>query len=300
MNYRHAYHAGNFADVLKHAVLARLLKLLQRKEAPVAYIDSHSGVGLYDLQGVEAGKTGEWQAGIARLPANSASALLADYLQVVAALNPQGGERYYPGSPEVARQLLREQDSLQLCEKHPADFALLKDNLRADERVVCHHRDGWQVGKALFPTDEKRAVLLIDPPFEAEDEYSSAVQTLQDTIARMRQAVVVIWYPIKAERQLNRFYQQLAACGAPKLLRAELWVRPADNAASLNGSGLAIVNPPWPLEDDLKTGLPELLAVLDQGGGGYRLDWLIAEAAEPPAKTAAPAAKKPRKPRHAR
>ena len=292
MNYRHAYHAGNFADVLKHAVLQRMLVLMQRKEAPIAYLDSHAGVGLYDLHGVEAGKTSEWHSGIGRLPAQSNSPLLADYLAQVAALNREGERRYYPGSPELARRVLREYDSLQLCEKHPQDFALLKDNMRHDERVICHQRDGWQTGKALLPTEEKRALLLIDPPFEAEDEFSQAVNTLQDAIGRMRQVVVAIWYPIKAEKQLKGFYQALANSGAPKLLRAELWVRPADNAASLNGSGLAIVNPPWPLEEELRDGLPELLKLLNQGGGGYRLDWLIEE----PVLAPTPGAK-PRKPR---
>ncbi len=224
MNYRHAYHAGNHADVFKHLVLARIFALLGRKDTPYAYLDSHSGVGLYDLQGDEASRTGEWEQGIARLwEREGLPEQLDDYLDVIRHLNPDGSLRYYPGSPE------------------------------------------------------KRAVLLIDPPFEQADELQRCVAALDEAIGRMRQTVVVIWYPIKDERQLKRFYQALERSVAPKLLRAELHVHPIDDAERFNGSGLAIVNPPWPLEDELRDLLPWLAEVMAQSQGGWRLDWLVAE-----------------------
>lgn len=279
MNYRHAYHAGNHADVLKHLVLSRLLALLAKKDAPYAYLDSHAGIGLYDLHGDQASRTGEWLEGIQRVwQADDVPALFDDYLGVIRALNPDGQLRYYPGSPEVARELSREQDRLQLNEKHPDDGRLLKANMRYDRRVAVHLGEGWYVPRALLPTAQKRAVLLIDPPFEQADELQRCAQALQESIARMRQAVVAIWYPIKDQRQLKRFYQDLQGTGAPKLLRVELLVHAADNAdVGLNGSGLAIANPPWGLEDELRSVLPWLGQNLGQTQGGWKLDWLIEE-----------------------
>src|SRR5690606_7204683 len=198
MNYRHAFHAGNHADVLKHLLLTRLIALLSRKEAPFAYLDSHAGVGLYDLHGDQASRTGEWLEGVARLlQAEQPPALLSDYIQLLRAMNPDGVLRYYPGSPELARQLSREQDRLHLNEKHPEDGRLLKDNRKGDRRVAVHNGEGWHVPRALLPTREKRMLMLIDPPFEQLDELERCVQALAEAIGRMRQAIVAIWYPIK-------------------------------------------------------------------------------------------------------
>nr|WP_298115383.1 23S rRNA (adenine(2030)-N(6))-methyltransferase RlmJ [uncultured Pseudomonas sp.] len=280
MNYRHAFHAGNHADVLKHYVLSRLIALLSRKEAPFAYLDSHAGVGLYDLQGDQASRTGEWLQGIDRLwQAENVPDPLLDYLEVIRAMNPDGVLRHYPGSPELARILSREQDRLHLNEKHPEDGRLLKENMHGDRRVAVHLGEGWHVPRALLPTREKRALLLIDPPFEQADELERCVQALNDAIGRMRQAVVVIWYPIKDLNQLKRFYRDLQKSPAPKLLRIELYVQAADDAQRLNGSGLVISNPPWGLEDELKQVLPWLTSLLRQGQAGWRMDWLIEEKA---------------------
>ncbi len=276
MNYRHAFHAGNHADVLKHLTLTRLIALLSRKEAPFAYLDSHAGLGLYDLAGDAASRTGEWQVGIGRLwQAERVPPAVAEYRAAVAALNPDGALRYYPGSPELARRLSREQDRLYLNEKHPEDGRLLKENMAADRRVAVHLGEGWHLPRALLPTREKRALLLIDPPFEQADELQRCVAALDEAIGRMRQAVVAIWYPIKDERQLKRFYQGLEGSAAPKLLRAELRVHPADDPGRLAGSGLAIANPPWGLEDELRELLPWLAGQLAQSQGGWRLDWPI-------------------------
>jgi 23S rRNA (adenine2030-N6)-methyltransferase len=278
MNYRHAFHAGNHADVFKHATLLRLAALLARKETPFAYLDSHSGVGRYDLAGDQASRTDEWREGIGRLwTLESAPAAFVGYREAVAALNPAGALRYYPGSPELMRQALRPQDRLLLNELHPEDGRLLKENMARDRRVAVHQKDGWLLPRALLPVPERRALLLIDPPFEKADELERCVKAVAEAIGRMRQTVIMLWYPIKDRRQLRRFHAGLQASGAPKLLNVELLIRAADDATRLNGSGLAIVNPPWGLEEELRDLLPWLADHLAQGEGSWRLDWLIAE-----------------------
>ncbi|HSX69607.1 MAG TPA: 23S rRNA (adenine(2030)-N(6))-methyltransferase RlmJ, partial [Pseudomonas sp.] len=256
----------------------RIIALLSRKEAPFAYLDSHAGVGLYDLQGDQATRTGEWLEGIARLwDAPDLPDSTSDYFGVLRTLNPDGALRYYPGSPELARQLTRDHDRVLLNEKHPEDGQLLKDNMKGDRRVAVHLGEGWHVPRALLPAAEKRALLLIDPPFEKADELERCVTALDEAIGRMRQTVVAIWYPIKDERQLKRFYQGLEKSSAPKLLRVELFVHAPDDANRLAGSGLALANAPWGLEDELKQLLPWLAGKLAQSQGSFRLDWLIAD-----------------------
>ncbi|SEE69658.1 23S rRNA (adenine(2030)-N(6))-methyltransferase RlmJ [Pseudomonas coleopterorum] len=279
MNYRHAFHAGNHADVFKHIVLTRLVALMSRKEQPFAYIDTHAGLGLYDLSGDQATRTGEWLEGIARLwQATDRPALTDDYVKVINRLNAEGELRYYPGSPELARRLMRQQDRVLLNEKHPDDGQLLKDNMKKDPRVAVHLGEGWHVPRALLPVAEKRAVMLIDPPFEQLDELQRCAKAMKETIGRMRQTVAAIWYPIKDDsRALKRFYQELTSSGAPKLLRVELLVHPLDTPQSLNGSGLVISNPPWGLEEELNTLMPWLANLLGQSQGGWKMDWLIAE-----------------------
>ncbi|MBD8684020.1 23S rRNA (adenine(2030)-N(6))-methyltransferase RlmJ [Pseudomonas sp. CFBP 13719] len=279
MNYRHAFHAGNHADVFKHIVLTRLVALMSRKEQPFTYIDTHAGLGLYDLHGDQATRTGEWLEGIARLwQATDRPALTDDYVKVINRLNTEGELRYYPGSPELARRLMRQQDRVLLNEKHPEDGQLLKENMKKDPRVAVHLGEGWHVPRALLPVAEKRAVMLIDPPFEQLDELKRCATALKETIGRMRQTVAAIWYPIKDdERSLKRFYQDLTSTGAPKLLRVELLVHPLDTPQSLNGSGLVIANPPWGLEEELNALMPWLANLLGQRQGGWKMDWLIAE-----------------------
>ncbi|HCL52527.1 MAG TPA: 23S rRNA (adenine(2030)-N(6))-methyltransferase RlmJ, partial [Pseudomonas sp.] len=271
-------HAGNHADVLKHIVLTRLIALMSRKEQPFAYLDTHAGLGLYDLKGDQASRTGEYLEGVARLwNRDDLPAMTADYLRVIKRLNADGELRYYPGSPELARRLMRQQDRALLNEKHPEDGPLLKENMKKDPRVFVHLGEGWHVPRALLPVQEKRAVMLIDPPFEQADELKRCTAAMKEAIGRMRQTVAAIWYPIKDQRSLTRFYQDLTSTGAPKLLRVELYVHHQDSPQGLNGSGLAIANPPWGLEDELKELLPWLARELAQTEGSYRMDWLIAE-----------------------
>ncbi|PKM30685.1 MAG: 23S rRNA (adenine(2030)-N(6))-methyltransferase RlmJ [Gammaproteobacteria bacterium HGW-Gammaproteobacteria-11] len=279
MNYRHSYHAGNHADMLKHAILLRMAQLLQRKDAPYCYLDSHAGTGLYDLAAEAAGKTGEYLDGIARLWSRSdLPPMIAALRDAVAQHNPDGQLRYYPGSPQLMADLLREQDRMILSELHPEDAELLRQNFAYNPQVAVHQRDGYELPKAFLPVVEKRALWLLDPPFEKTDDLSRSVKAMQLAIQRMRQTVIALWYPIKDQRLLRDFYRQVSTAELPKVLRVELNVRPADNAMGLNGSGLMLVNPPWPLWEELDQVLPWLADQLAQSGAGdWRMDWLVGE-----------------------
>lgn len=278
MNYRHAFHAGNHADVFKHIILTRIITLLMQKDTPFAYLDTHAGIGVYDLQGSEANRTGEWLDGIKCLFERSdLPTLIEPYIGVINALNEPNTLRYYPGSPKIAEHLMRQQDHIILNEKHPEDVQLLKQNFKHIRSITTLNQDGWLLSKSLLPTKEKRILILIDPPFEQENELDSCVKSLVDAIARMRQAVVVIWYPIKDQKELNNFYNSLKKSNAPKLLRAEFMVKPADNRLGLNGSGMIIANPPWKLESELLSLLPYLANILAKGTGKWQVNWLIEE-----------------------
>ena len=279
MNYRHSYHAGNHADMLKHAILLRMAQLLQRKDAPYCYLDSHAGTGLYDLAAEAAGKTGEYLDGIARLwSRNDLPPMIAALRDAVAQHNPDGQLRYYPGSPQLMADLLREQDRMILSELHPEDAVLLRQNFTNNPQVAVHQRDGYELPKAFLPVVEKRALWLLDPPFEKTDDLSRSVNAMQLAVQRMRQTVIALWYPIKDQRLLRDFYRQISTAELPKVLRVELNVRPADNAMGLNGSGLMLVNPPWPLWEELELLLPWLSDQLAQSGAGdWRVDWLVGE-----------------------
>ena len=279
MNYRHSFHAGNHADVLKHAILLRMLTLMQRKAAPLCYLDSHAGTALYDLQGEDASRTGEYLEGIGRLwVRDDLPELLADYRAAVARHNPDGGLRLYPGSPQLMADLLRQQDRMIVSELHPDDARTLKDHFASEPGIAVHQRDGYQLPKAFLPVAEKRALWLLDPPFEKSDDLQRCLVAMQTGIQRMRQTVIALWYPIKDQRLLRDFYQQVSNAGLPKVLRVELNVRPVDTTLGLNGSGLMLVNPPWPLWEELEQVLPWLATQLAQSGeGGWRMDWLAGE-----------------------
>lgn len=279
MNYRHSYHAGNHADVLKHAILLRMVTLLQRKDAPLCYLDSHAGTALYDLQGEDAGRTGEYRDGIGRLWAqDDLPALLADYRNAVARHNPDGQLRLYPGSPQLVADTLREQDRMIISELHPADAQTLKGHFVDAPQIAVHQRDGYELPKAFLPVAERRALWLLDPPFEKGDDLQRCLRAMEQGIQRMRQTVIALWYPIKDQRLLRDFYRQIGAAGLPKVLRVELNVRPADTTLGLNGSGLMLVNPPWPLWEELEQALPWMARQLAQSGpGDWRMDWLVGQ-----------------------
>jgi len=282
MNYRHAFHAGNFADVVKHLILTRILAYLALKPAAYRVLDTHSGVGLYDLRGEKASKTGEWEEGIKRLfdrpLEGEAGALAAPYLDIVRSFNPNGGLRYYPGSPFITRRMLREQDRLFALELHPRDVMALKENFAGDIQVRVTELDGWAALGTHLPPKEKRGLVLIDPPFEEPNEYPRMVSALEKAHKRFPNGVFALWYPIKDPRDAERFAADLKATGIPKILRTELTIRAASTPPRLHGTGMVIVNPPYTLEGELKVLFPALAGLLaDEGRGRYRIDWLAGE-----------------------
>ncbi len=282
MNYRHAYHAGNFADVVKHAVFARVVAHLKEKPTAFRIIDTHAGAGLTDLAGAEATRTGEWQAGIGRLlsaplPADVA-ALLAPYLAVVRALNAGRGLATYPGSPLLARAWLRPQDRLLACEIEPKAAAALARRLKGDERTTAVMLDGWTALCAWVPPKERRGAVLIDPPFEQPDEFERMREKLREAHRKWSRGIYLLWYPIKDRHDADAFAQRLARLGIAKILRAEIMVETLARADRLIGSGLVVVNPPWRLERELAILLPALAAVLARDRRGRsRVDWLAGE-----------------------
>lgn len=281
MNYRHAYHAGNFADVVKHAVLALAIERLKVKDAPFCVIDTHAGVGRYDLSAPAANKTGEYKTGIGRLLAQDPDTLpseLRPYLAAVKALNGGGGLRWYPGSPRLVRSLLRRQDRLVAIELHAEDAATLAALFERDPQVKVQQMDGYGGLKALLPPRERRGLVLIDPPFEERDEFERLVQGLRQAYRRWATGHYVIWYPIKDRVPVAAFHDALKAMGIARILAVELLLRAADDAERLNGCGLVLVNPPWPIEDKLRKLMPALATLLGtEPGGGARVAWLVPE-----------------------
>lgn len=274
MNYRHAYHAGNFCDVLKHAVLALALKRLTEKDKPISVLDTHAGIGLYDLAAFEAEKTLEYQDGIMRVRDNPHPAL-APYLGVVAALNP-GVLRVYPGSPEIARALTRPEDRLVLIEKHPVDCARLRLQVR-DRRVRIYEEDGYGALKGRLPPVPRRGLVLIDPPFEVEDEFERLARGLTQGYRRFATGVFLAWYPIKQRGAVDRFLAELVQSGIRRLSAIELELRPDGGPETLNGCGLVAVNLPFGLPETLNDLLPWLARRLGGPAARWRNEQLVGE-----------------------
>jgi 23S rRNA (adenine2030-N6)-methyltransferase len=275
MNYRHAFHAGGPADVVKHAVLARILVHLASKPAAFRVIDTHAGAGLYDLRGPEARRSPEWRDGIARLLAapidGEARALLAPYLDAVAALNPGGELAVYPGSPVLARALMRSQDRLIACEIEPNAAAALAHTLGGDRRAKAVAIDGWTALKAYVPPPERRGVVLVDPPFEAMDEFSRLAQALEAAHRKWASGIFLVWYPTRGRQDSDALAKRLRRSAIPKVLRVELDFAPQRDSGRLGGCGLIVVNPPWTLGDELEVLLPALAKAF---AGDRRVDWI--------------------------
>lgn len=270
MNYRHAFHAGNHADVLKHLVLVYCLAHLRRKETPFAVLDTHAGVGLHDLESDEARRSPEWKDGIGRLywDRADAAAPISHYLEAVAAFNAEGVLRFYPGSPALIAQALRSRDRLLACELHKEDAEALRHRFNRNANVHVHARDGWEALGALAPFAERRGLVLIDPPYEAPDEMEVAVRALKDALKRFGHGIYLWWRPLKDESALARADAELGASG----LRADLWVDDPRRNTRLVGSSLLIINPPFGLEDALRQALPALAARLSAGAAGWRVN----------------------------
>jgi 23S rRNA (adenine2030-N6)-methyltransferase len=282
MNYRHAFHAGGFADVIKHIVLVRILTHLQDKQAAFRVIDTHAGAGLYDLTGEEARRGGEWLTGIARMMqarfSEKTAPLIKPYLDIVRAFNPERDLKAYPGSPLIARALLRPQDRLTACEVEPKARKRLIDALRRDTQARVVDLDGWVALPAFVPPKERRGLVLIDPPYEQKDEFERLAAGFAEAFAKWPTGSYLLWYPVKSRRatdSLARLVTEAAAAATPagKCLRLEFSVAPQTAGAALASAGLLIVNPPWTLAGELRTILPELEKPLGQGGAGrFRLE----------------------------
>jgi 23S rRNA (adenine2030-N6)-methyltransferase len=283
MNYRHAFHAGNFADVFKHILLARMLDYMTRKAAPLRFIDTHAGIGRYDLTGKEAQRSGEWRDGVARLkdaaPSPAIKALLEPYLKALGSLDAQGRTKSYPGSPAIAQELLRAQDRLALCELHPEDRAALVVQMGHDGRLSIVEIDAYVALNAWLPPKERRGLVLIDPPYEEVGEPKRVTAALARALAKWPTGTYVLWRPIKDRRDDARFLNSIAAIGAPNILQMELdvgHIAPTTNAPHpLTRTGLLVVNPPHILIDEARALLPWLAGLLArEGHGASECSWL--------------------------
>ena len=282
MNYRHAFHAGGFVDVVKHLILTRLVEYLKLKPAAFRVIDTHAGIGRYDLTGEEAQRSPEWVDGIKRLLEQplppEAAALAQPYLDVVRTENPDGVPTTYPGSPWLVRKLLRPQDRLFAMELHPEDAATLGRLFAGDVQTRVIELDGWLALGSQLPPKEKRGLVLVDPPFEQEGEFERLVDGLVRAHRRFPQGLYALWYPLKDQKERDAFVGALTETGIKRMLRAELSVRAPAHPARLFGTGMILVNPPFTLESELQVLLPPLAALLaDNGRGGFRLDWIRGE-----------------------
>lgn len=278
MNYRHAFHAGGFTDVVKHATMALILEHLKAKDAPFCVVDTHAGIGRYDLWAEPAQRTGEYRAGILKVMRDPPAGL-EPYLRVVRAMNDGSRHvRWYPGSPGLAQALARPQDRIALLELHPEDARTLAASFADDSRVRVQQADGYVGLKALLPPEERRGLVLIDPPFEVTDEFARIVRGLGHAHRRWATGTYMIWYPIKHRGPVKAFHDALAASGIRKILVAELLLRPDTDPDRLNGTGLIVVNPPWHLDAALARLLPALLARFDAAADGRtRVETLVPE-----------------------
>lgn len=272
MNYRHAYHAGNFADVFKHILLTRMISYLQRKDKPLRVFDTHAGLGQYDLSSEEAQKTDEASLGVHKvLKAETPSAvkkLIGPWLDSLKAVD----EAHYPGSPKVAHSLLRKTDRLSLYELHPEDFEVLKSNFEGDYQTRVNAMDGWLAAASHVPPKEGRGLMLVDPPFEDGKDWDRMVDLLRKTHKRWPGGVIALWYPIKKREHTDEWLETLRMSGFDDLISAELYIREPRSASMLNGCGMVILNPPYVLRDELSTLLPWMAEVLKvDRGSGYRV-----------------------------
>ena len=290
MNYRHHFHAGNYADVMKHALLVRLLRGLQKKEKGFLYLDTHAGRGRYDLEKAAAGESlarkPEWPDGIGRLWSGQGGAMppgLNDYLELVRDFDQRSGNleadpRFYPGSPSIARQLARAVDRLALCEKHPEEYSALRAEFGGLPRVSVHEIDGYAALRAMLPPPERRAVVLIDPPFEAQDEFLQIAGALKEGLTRFPSGVFAVWYPLTIRARVDEFFGALRRLSPPPIVAFELSIAGESSHARMKGCGLLVINQPWQFDGEAMPLLNHLARIVAQEpGGGARLEWIERE-----------------------
>ena len=279
LSYRHSFHAGNHADVLKHTVQSLIIESLKEKDKPFLYLDTHAGAGRYQLSGEHAERTGEYLEGIARIWAQeSVPEELKTYLEPVSALNPRGDLRFYPGSPLIAAHLLRDHDKLNISELHPSDFPLLRNEFSRDNRARVVREDGYQQVKSQLPPLSRRGFVLIDPPYELKSDYQAVVKGIQEGHRRFATGTYAVWYPVVLRQQIKRMVKDFQATGIRKILQIELAVRPDSDQRGMTASGMIVINPPWKLESQMKSVLPWLHNVLVPEGTGHTLvEWITPE-----------------------
>ncbi len=280
LSYRHSFHAGNHADVLKHIVLMLILENLKQKEKGFYYLDTHAGVGRYRLFGDEAEKTAEFVEGIGRLwDKTDLPPDVQRYVDLIKKLNYGGKElRYYAGSPLIAAQLLRAQDRALLTELHPSDYPLLRNNFKQFENITAKRDNGFQQLKATLPPKERRGLVLIDPPYELKEDYDLVVKAVEEGYKRFATGVYAIWYPVVLRQQTKRIIKGLEATGIREILQIELAIRPDSDQRGMTASGMIVINPPWTLEGQMRQILPYLTQTLvPEGTGSWQVSWITPE-----------------------
>lgn len=279
LSYRHSFHAGNHADVLKHCVQSLIIQALKEKNKPLLYLDSHAGAGRYLLDSPYAERTGEYLDGIAKVWQSTAMPeLLMPYLNAVRSLNPSGKLKYYPGSPLIARSLLRPQDKLILTELHPIDYPLLRKEFLSDKRAQVEKQDGYQQLRAKLPPASRRGLILIDPPYELKNDYQAVVQGIAEGYKRFSTGVYALWYPVVLRQQIKKMITNLKETGIQRILQIELAVLPDSDKRGMTASGMIVVNPPWKLEQQMQTLLPWLHQQLVPNGTGHTyVEWVVPE-----------------------
>ena len=292
MNYRHHYHAGNYADVMKHALLVRLVRHLQKKEKGFLYLDTHAGRGRYDLETASAGESlarkPEWPAGIGRLWSQRdvvSPETVNDYVDLIRDFDHKAGNldalpRFYPGSPAIVRMLARAVDRLALCEMHLEEFSVLQTEFGGAPRISAHATDGYVSLRAMLPPPERRALVLLDPPFEAQDEFAQITAALAAGLKRLPGGVFAVWYPLTVRARVDEFLRGIHGLNPPPTVAVELLIAAESSALKMKGCGVVVVNPPWRFDTEAQTMMDYLADVLAQEpGGGARVEWIVPESA---------------------
>ncbi|GAB2653902.1 23S rRNA (adenine(2030)-N(6))-methyltransferase RlmJ [Vibrio panuliri] len=278
LSYRHSFHAGNHADVVKHIVQSLILDALKQKDKPFVYHDTHSGVGRYDLTHEWSEKTGEYKQGIARIWDNpNIPEDIKSYIESIKTLNNGETLRYYPGSPRVARAQIRQQDRMVLTELHPSDHPLLEQEFERDRQVSIYKEDGFKRLKASLPPQERRGLVLIDPPYELAKEYRDVVQAIYQSHKRWATGIYAIWYPVVNRCDIEDMIEGLEGLGIRKILQIELGVSPDTNERGMTASGMIVINPPWKLESQMQEILPFLQEAIAPVTGHWKVDWIVPE-----------------------
>lgn len=278
LSYRHSFHAGNHADVLKHTVLSLIIASLKQKETPFVYHDTHSGAGRYDLFSEHAEKTGEYKKGIELiLPREDIPLDMSSYICAIKALYQNDALRFYPGSPCIGRRLMREQDRAVFSELHSTDFPLLLQEFRGDRQVKMYKEDGFARLKASLPPKERRGLVLIDPPYELKHEYQDVVNAIEDSVQRWATGVYAIWYPVVYRKNVDYMIKGIKNLGIKKVMQIELGVSPDCEERGMSASGMIVINPPWTLEKQMSETLPWLQSVIAPKTGHHFVRWVVEE-----------------------